>query len=79
MDPAFLAWAATATRAAEFSAAVHTDTELVKSGAMSELHVWDGMWHGFFLDPDLPESDEAYQVIVRFFEHWLGRNPPAGR
>ena len=62
----------TGTRAAEFSAAVHTDTELVKAGAIAELHVWDGMWHGFFTDPDLPESQEAYRVIVKFFERHLG-------
>jgi acetyl esterase/lipase len=62
----------TGTRAPELSAAVHTDTELVKAGAITELHVWDGMWHSFFTDPDLPESQEAYRVIVEFFERHLG-------
>jgi monoterpene epsilon-lactone hydrolase len=62
----------TATRAGELSAAVHTDTELIKAGATAELHVWDGMWHGFFMDPDLPESQEAYNVIVKFFQGHLG-------
>jgi len=62
----------TATRAGELSAAVHTDTELIKAGATAELHVWDGMWHGFFMDPDLPESQEAYDVIVKFFQRYLG-------
>jgi epsilon-lactone hydrolase len=62
----------TATRAGELSAAVHTDTELTKAGATTELHVWDGLWHGFFMDPDLPESTDAYNVIVWFFQRHLG-------
>jgi len=66
----------TATRAAELSSAVHNHAELVKAGAEAELHVWDGMWHGFFLDPDLPESQEAYDVIVKFFAQHLGRAGP---
>jgi len=38
----------------------------------TELHVWDGMWHSFFSDPDMPESREAYAVMVRFFDRRLG-------
>lgn len=66
----------TGTRAPELSAAVHTDTEMTKAGVTTELHVWDGMWHGFLMDPDLPESQEAYKVIVRFFGHHLGKASP---
>jgi len=29
---------------------------LTNAGVEAELHVWDGMWHAFFFDPDLPES-----------------------
>ena len=39
----------------------------------TELHIWDGMWHAFFIDPDLPESNEVYRVIVKFFDRHLGR------
>jgi acetyl esterase/lipase len=63
----------TATRAAELSAAVYTHAELIKAGTEAELHVWDGLWHGFLLDPDLPESQEAYAVIIKFFDRHLGR------
>jgi hypothetical protein len=29
-----------------------------KVGVETEMHIWDGMWHAFFIDPDLPESKE---------------------
>jgi hypothetical protein len=29
------------------------------------------MWHGFFLDVDLPESKDAYDVIGKFFDAHL--------
>lgn len=41
----------------------------------AELHVWDGMWHAFFSNPDLPESKQVYQVIVRFFDAHLHQKP----
>jgi len=31
------------------------------------------MWHGFFFDPGLPESADAYDVVVKFFDKHLGR------
>ena len=45
---------------------------LTRAGVDAELHVWDGMWHAFLMDPDLPESKEVYQVVVRFFDRHLG-------
>ncbi|MFZ0007644.1 MAG: alpha/beta hydrolase [Steroidobacteraceae bacterium] len=45
---------------------------LAAAGVDAELHVWDGMWHAFLMDPDLPESRQVYQVVVRFFERHLG-------
>jgi acetyl esterase/lipase len=45
---------------------------LSKAGVDAELHVWDGMWHAFFMDPDLPESQEVYRVVVDFFARHLG-------
>lgn len=45
---------------------------LTKAGVETELHVWDGMWHAFFFDPDLPESQEVYRVVVNFFDRHLG-------
>jgi acetyl esterase/lipase len=63
----------TGTRAFELSSAVYTHTQLVKQGVDAELHVWEGMFHGFFYNPDVPESRECYQVIVNFFARHLGR------
>jgi acetyl esterase/lipase len=61
----------TATRAMEMSAAVNTHRELIKAGATAELHMWDGLGHAFFYDPALPESREAFDVMARFFRHYL--------
>jgi epsilon-lactone hydrolase len=46
---------------------------LTNAGVEAELHVWDGLWHAFFFDPDLPESQQVYRVVVRFFDRHLGR------
>ena len=58
----------TGTRDFAMSSAVYTHTQLVNAGATSDLHVWEGMFHGFFYNPDVPESRDCYSVIVRFFE-----------
>jgi epsilon-lactone hydrolase len=50
-----------------------TQAALTSAGVEAELHVWDGMWHAFFFDPDLPESQEVYRVVVKFFDRHLGR------
>tara|TARA_A100001391_G_scaffold7621_9_gene5055 strand:+ start:7334 stop:9295 length:1962 start_codon:yes stop_codon:yes gene_type:complete len=63
----------TGTRGMEMSAAVFAHGQLVKAGADARLHVWDGMFHGFFYNPDVPESREAYDVMVDFFQSHLGQ------
>ena len=63
----------TGTRSFELSNAVYTHAQLVKNGVDADLHVWEGMFHGFFYNPDVPESRECYDVIVRFFAKHLGR------
>ena len=62
----------TGTRAFEMSSAVYTHAQLTKLGVDAELHVWEGLFHGFFYNPDIPESREAYDVIMKFFNHHLG-------
>jgi acetyl esterase/lipase len=62
----------TGSRDVSMSAAIHTHAELVKNGVDADLHVWEGVGHGFFYDPSLPESQEAYAVIVKFFDKYLG-------
>jgi acetyl esterase/lipase len=64
----------TGTRAFELSSAVYTHTLLTKYGAHADLHVWEGMFHGFFYNIDVPESRDCYDVIVKFFERQLGKD-----
>ncbi|MFC5527094.1 alpha/beta hydrolase [Rhodanobacter ginsengisoli] len=63
----------TGTRDFTLSSVIQSQRLLSAAGVDAELHVWDGMWHSFFSDPELPESREAYRVIVRFFDRKLGR------
>ncbi|MHA6720211.1 alpha/beta hydrolase [Sphingomonas sp. RS6] len=63
----------TGTRGFEFSSAVYTHSRLVRLGVDADLHVWEGMFHGFFYNPDVPESRDAYDVILRFFDRQLHR------
>lgn len=63
----------TGTRGFELSSAVYSHSRLVKAGVDAELHVWEGMFHGFFYNPDVPESRDCYDVIVKFFDRHLGK------
>jgi len=63
----------TATRGFEMSGALYTHAQLVKLGVEADLHVWDGLFHGFFYNPDVPESRDAYDVMVKFFDRHLGK------
>ena len=54
------------------SVAVQTQRLLTKAGVEADLHLWDGMGHCFLKDIDLPESQEAFEVIARFFDMRLG-------
>jgi epsilon-lactone hydrolase len=63
----------TATRGFELSSAVYTHSQLVKNGAVAELHVWEGLFHGFFYNPDVPESRDCYDTIIRFFDSHLAK------
>ena len=44
---------------------------LAEAGRQSSLFLFDGLWHAFFVDPELPESNEAYALIARFFMEYL--------
>ncbi|MBX3595056.1 MAG: alpha/beta hydrolase fold domain-containing protein [Sphingomonas sp.] len=45
---------------------------LSRMGVDSDLYLFDGLPHAFFVWPDMPESMEAYAVIARFFDQHLG-------
>ena len=62
----------TATRDFLMSTVVHSHAELVRLGVEAQLHVWDGLEHGFLLNPELEESRQSYRVLVDFFERHLG-------
>ncbi|HYL14373.1 MAG TPA: alpha/beta hydrolase fold domain-containing protein [Terriglobales bacterium] len=62
----------TGTRGFELSAALYTHEQLTKAGVDTELHVWEGLFHGFFYNADVPESKDALNVIVKFFDRHLG-------
>jgi acetyl esterase/lipase len=61
------------TRDFALSSVVHTHSVLISQGVEAELHVWEGLHHAFFFDPDLSESHEVYAVTVKFFETHLGK------
>lgn len=61
------------TRDPTMSAAVFTHTQLIKAGVSADLHIWEGMRHCFVYDPGLPESRDAYDVIIKFFDKNLAR------
>jgi monoterpene epsilon-lactone hydrolase len=67
--PSFLV---SSTRDHALSSVVDTHSRLVKHGVKAELHVWEGLGHAFFFDPDLRESREVYEVAVKFFARYLG-------
>jgi acetyl esterase/lipase len=64
------------TRDMALSAVLRSNELLTQAGATTELHVWEGMWHSFFSDPELPESKAAYAVMARFFDRRLGKILP---
>ncbi|KZE15018.1 MULTISPECIES: alpha/beta hydrolase [Sphingomonas] len=48
---------------------------LTAAGVASELQLFDGLPHAFFMWPDMPESTEAFRLVARFFDRHLGRRP----
>jgi acetyl esterase/lipase len=61
----------TGTRDFAMSGTINTDTQLTKQGVRSELHVWEGLFHGFFYNADVPESRDAFNVMIKFFDRNL--------
>ncbi len=44
---------------------------LKKAGVRAELYVWEGMWHGWNSEVNLPESQDYYEVMSKFFKNEL--------
>ena len=60
-------------RAPELSAVTLTKRRMTLAGVDADLNIWDGMWHTFMYDVELPESREAYSVAAAFFARHLGQ------
>ncbi|GLR68249.1 esterase [Acidocella aquatica] len=58
----------TGTRAFDLSPAIATQRALFQAGVDAQLHVFDGMGHCFYYDTALPESLDAYDTLLRFFQ-----------
>lgn len=67
---------ASATRDHALSSVAETHRSLVRQGVDAHLHVWDGLGHAFFFDPDLPQSREVYEIAARFFRRLGGPSGP---
>jgi acetyl esterase/lipase len=61
----------TGTRAPDLSAAVFTHSQLIKAGVPGDLIVGEGMGHCYLMMPQLPEAQDAWQAIVKFFQQHL--------
>ena len=61
------------TRDYAMSSVVYTHSQLTRLGIDARLQVWEGLDHAFILNAELPESREAYKVIVDFFQQHLGK------
>ena len=60
------------TRDFALSNTLNTNIQLTKVGVESRLYIWDGLFHGFFYNPGIPESMEAYRIMCNFFSTHLG-------
>ncbi len=58
----------TGTRVIDLSPAVFTNSQLLKVGVASTLVVGEGMGHCYIYSSQLPETRDAYDVIVSFFQ-----------
>lgn len=68
-----------ASRDFSMSATLRSNELLTEAGVRAELHVWEGVWHSFFSDPELPESKAMYAVVARFFDRELGSKAAASK
>ncbi len=53
------------------SSATNLHLKLDEAGVETRLFVFDGLWHAFHVYPELPESQQVYRILARFFDHHL--------
>jgi acetyl esterase/lipase len=63
----------TGTRDFAMSAAAYSHRRLREAGVESDLLIYDGLGHGFMTNAALPETRNAQEIAVRFYDRHLGR------
>ena len=58
----------TGTRAPDMSPAIYTHSQLVKAGVPGDLIVGEGLGHCYIYQANLPEAQDAYATIAKFFQ-----------
>jgi monoterpene epsilon-lactone hydrolase len=61
------------TRDMALSSALTTHQRLISAGVESELHIYEGLMHYFFMATDVPESRQVFDITARFFDRHLAR------
>ena len=63
----------TSSRDILLSSTADMERAWLRDGVASQMVVFDGLPHAFWLNIDLPESREAYATMARFFLEQMGR------
>jgi epsilon-lactone hydrolase len=61
----------TGTRAPDMSPAIYTHNQLLKADVASELIVGEGLGHCYIYSANVPEAQDAYAAIAKFFQKHL--------
>jgi epsilon-lactone hydrolase len=61
----------TGTRAPDMSPAIYTHNQLIKAGVTADLIVGEGLGHCYIYSANVPEAQDAYSAIARFFDKYL--------
>ncbi len=68
----------TGTRDAFLSGVSLFERAMIRAGDDPQLVVFEGLPHAFWVEPDLPEADEADRIMARFFLKHLRAGAKAG-
>ena len=65
------------TRDLFLSITVRTHRKLLRAGVIADLQIYEGMSHAQYdVNPDVPETREAFTTLARFFDKYLGGAVP---
>lgn len=59
------------TRDMSLSQSVLLHRKLRRAGVEAELNIWEGMWHGFNMELELPETREAAADMAEFLDRHM--------